>query len=545
MVKSTTLSKFQESMQAERDSDTLASRPVESTLSDTPPSPLAQLAERMVRERSTEAPTDDEITAQMQGLGLIDEIDAHMALGEIKSRVWSAADAASIPATAEQIDAEAERIWTFYGDTRRASEASYSVGPDGLVDGYERTERPAEAPVKPKAVEMPEMPQKPLEVIKDSEFGGDDEYFVSGALANRARVLISRHPEHLDHLRRLSVTYLWKRQGGKSKGRATFGKCSKPSGLLKHFSEANFVIWLAADHCRAAGYTDREIEALLLHEMLHTSVEEPDENTGRGGGPALRPHDFEGFVAEIEIYGPITPELRSAHDGFEEHRQISMFDMPTGGTPPGPKARPEADRFWAKVNKNGPIPESRPDLGACWLWTGATNNRGYSRFKVGSNVDGSAGEILGHVWSFRDSMQEIPAGYELDHLCRTRECVRASHLEAVTHRENTLRGNTVAAANAAKTHCPQGHSYDGDNLHLRPDGSRRCRTCVDAQNKARHAEPKADDPLVCSVCKLPVWEHELTAEEIATMRANPSVVLCEACGEDGILDDGLDGEAAG
>jgi hypothetical protein len=29
------------------------------------------------------------------------------------------------------------------------------------------------------------------------------------------------------------------------------------------------------------------------------------------------------------------------------------------------------------------------------------------------------------------------------------------------------------------------------------------------------------------------------------MRANPAVVLCEACGEDGILDDGLDGEAAG
>ena len=26
--------------------------------------------------------------------------------------------------------------------------------------------------------------------------------------------------------------------------------------------------------------------------------------------------------------------------------------------------------FWSKVDKDGPIPEFRPDLGPCWLWTG-------------------------------------------------------------------------------------------------------------------------------------------------------------------------------
>ena|ERR1700694_1946906 len=28
-------------------------------------------------------------------------------------------------------------------------------------------------------------------------------------------------------------------------------------------------------------------------------------------------------------------------------------------------------RFWLKVNQNGPVPEHRPELGPCWVWTAA------------------------------------------------------------------------------------------------------------------------------------------------------------------------------
>lgn len=35
---------------------------------------------------------------------------------------------------------------------------------------------------------------------------------------------------------------------------------------------------------------------------------------------------------------------------------------------------------------------------------------------------------------------KIPEGFELDHLCRTRSCVRPDHLEPVTHAENMRRG---------------------------------------------------------------------------------------------------------
>lgn len=181
------------------------------------------------------------------------------------------------------------------------------------------------------AAELPEMPKRPpvksiLRVPSDGEFG-DDDFFVSSALASRARVLIERHPEYFEHLAdyRLSVTYLWKKVGGKSKGRGVFGKTTKPAGLLKLFSEATFVIWLAADHCRGAGYGDREIEALLFHEMLHTAEAEEDEETGRGGGPTLVPHELEIFRAEVEVYGFWADDIKQAAPAF---RQGNLFEAP-------------------------------------------------------------------------------------------------------------------------------------------------------------------------------------------------------------------------
>jgi hypothetical protein len=39
--------------------------------------------------------------------------------------------------------------------------------------------------------------------------------------------------------------------------------------------------------------------------------------------------------------------------------------------------------------------------------------------------------------------------------------------------------------NSKKTHCPQGHEYSGDNLRLKPNGHRGCRTCELEQQRAR------------------------------------------------------------
>jgi hypothetical protein len=40
-----------------------------------------------------------------------------------------------------------------------------------------------------------------------------------------------------------------------------------------------------------------------------------------------------------------------------------------------------------------------------------------------------------------------------------------------------MRGVGVAATNAKKTHCPQGHAYDESNTEHRANGRRRCRAC--------------------------------------------------------------------
>src|SRR5258708_3651290 len=41
-----------------------------------------------------------------------------------------------------------------------------------------------------------------------------------------------------------------------------------------------------------------------------------------------------------------------------------------------------SDRFWAKVNKNGPI--LIPELGNCWVWTASTDRKGYGKLQIGT-----------------------------------------------------------------------------------------------------------------------------------------------------------------
>ena len=122
------------------------------------------------------------------------------------------------------------------------------------------------------------------------------------------------------------------------------------------------------------------------------------------------------------------------------------------------------ERFWAKVDKSGD----------CWLWTGAKSSAGYGSFRVGR------GGVGAHRIAYELAVGPIPAGLELDHLCRVRHCVNPNHMEPVSHSENTHRGETVAASNAAKTHCPQGHEYTDENVRrgrLMKYGYRQCRIC--------------------------------------------------------------------
>jgi HNH endonuclease len=104
----------------------------------------------------------------------------------------------------------------------------------------------------------------------------------------------------------------------------------------------------------------------------------------------------------------------------------------------GETTDPRERRFWSKVDKNGPPPETRPELGPCWIYTGYVDPKtGYGQF-------GNKGTKLPHRIAYRYVVGPIPKGMHLDHLCRRRICCRPDHLEPVTPRENIRRGDQGA-----------------------------------------------------------------------------------------------------
>jgi hypothetical protein len=130
------------------------------------------------------------------------------------------------------------------------------------------------------------------------------------------------------------------------------------------------------------------------------------------------------------------------------------------------------ERFWIKVDKNGPISSYRPDLGPCWIWTSARDGTGYGQIYLKRR------SYQAHRLSFEFTAGPIHKGLEVDHLCRVHECVNPSHLEPVTRRENIRRGTSPIARNMNRTHCSAGHEYTPENVYINPSsGERVCRKC--------------------------------------------------------------------
>ena len=114
----------------------------------------------------------------------------------------------------------------------------------------------------------------------------------------------------------------------------------------------------------------------------------------------------------------------------------------------------------------------------CWEWIGCLSQKGYGRFWVGGGKTLDA-----HKIAYEKAFGPVPMDMVIDHLCRNRSCVNPEHMEVVTNSENVLRGTGHTANNKRKTHCPNGHLYEGTNLYVTPEGYRGCRACRNDHSK--------------------------------------------------------------
>lgn len=80
---------------------------------------------------------------------------------------------------------------------------------------------------------------------------------------------------------------------------------------------------------------------------------------------------------------------------------------------------------------DGPLPTP------CWMWTGWNSANGYGKVKIEGRAH------MAHRAIYERLVGPIPACHVLDHRCRNRACCNPAHLEPVTVRENTHRGNAV------------------------------------------------------------------------------------------------------
>ena len=105
---------------------------------------------------------------------------------------------------------------------------------------------------------------------------------------------------------------------------------------------------------------------------------------------------------------------------------------PEGSTRPTPE-----ERFWASVDRGGPVPAHAPELGRCWVWTRRTNADGYAQISV------SGRKVNAHRFAFYLHNPESDRAAEIDHACHNPACVRPSHLR-LTDRAGNNRNRSGA-----------------------------------------------------------------------------------------------------
>lgn len=249
-------------------------------------------------------------------------------------------------------------------------------------------------------------------------------------------------------------------------------------GMLKIGTTAHFrarMQELRVEEVLAVEPGGRDLERARHAEFAEYQVIHPGRRGARGGhhewfspGERLIAH----AAALRDVHGVPDFSKRPRHGPYilspEAAAVMALLPQPVIPLAPG-----TLERFVTRIAVDG----------ECWRRSAAPDAGGYGQFYFEGTMRRS------HRVSYMMFVGPIPDGLTIDHVrargCRFRDCVRPSHLEAVTNRENVLRSRNMAAVNARVTHCPAGHAYTQENTYVirRAGGrtARQCKTCTRAR----------------------------------------------------------------
>lgn len=157
------------------------------------------------------------------------------------------------------------------------------------------------------------------------------------------------------------------------------------------------------------------------------------------------------------------------------------------------------ERFWLRVDRDGPVAPADPTLGQCWLWLGKINESGIPLFSPQNSRNKAS-----RMWIYGHAVSPVPKGSFVKAICGTYGCVNPEHLIVLSRSEemrsrgkpkpprlcrNKIHemeqsgrcGECAARPKPARRKCQNGHRYS--EAETTPGTHRICATCKADQVK--------------------------------------------------------------